>query len=64
MGDDTRADRYQHLLDDLGVLVTLFMRCTPLCPHEIDHFESTVVSYASRYAELFPHKEPPPKMHG
>eukprot|EP00965_Chrysotila_dentata_P156448 5169640-Pleurochrysis_carterae.AAC.1 len=27
-------------------------------------FENTVLSFATRYSDMFPLKEPPPKMHG
>eukprot|EP00965_Chrysotila_dentata_P260890 6214069-Pleurochrysis_carterae.AAC.5 len=64
IGSNTRADAYAQLLADFGVLVSLFMRKAPLCSHEIELFERTVTRYATLYADMFPYKEPPPKMHG
>eukprot|EP00965_Chrysotila_dentata_P022866 758200-Pleurochrysis_carterae.AAC.1 len=43
MGDSTHAAAYAQLFAHFAVLVLLFMRNTPLCPHEIDLFERTIV---------------------
>ena len=47
----------------IGEAASLFLRKEPLCNHEIIRYQEIKTEWAVRYAELYPDKEPTPKLH-
>eukprot|EP00965_Chrysotila_dentata_P246193 6207009-Pleurochrysis_carterae.AAC.3 len=64
LGSHARADAYASLLADFSILCSLFMRKAALCSHQIQLFSHKIALFAARYANMFPGKKPPPKVHG
>ena len=63
LGDNQRAKQFADVWHTLGEAASLWTRHNPLCEHEIVRFRQLRERLAIGYAELYPAKEPPPKMH-
>ena len=63
IGNRERASKFKKVWQLLGEAASLWTRKAPLCDHEIERFRVLAVSFAVAYADLFPFKEPSPKLH-